>query len=67
MGDASFAPPVDSRCLFVGGSEAGDAGAEPRCINFIVASLDDITFACLPAIAIVRYEGDACGIDYYVL
>jgi hypothetical protein len=33
-------------------------------MNFIVASLDDMTFGCLLAMAIVRFERGATGIQY---
>jgi hypothetical protein len=49
--------PLKSRCLFAGGSASGVLGVEgealARCMNFIVASRDDIVFGCLVGCAIV--------------
>lgn len=50
-GGAEAKEPLDSRCFLEGGSggvlgdELGDG--TPRCINFIVKSLEDMAFPCL--------------------
>ena len=48
--------PLESRCLFVGGS-LGVPGVEegdPRCMNFMFASLEDMAFGgCLLGAAMV--------------